>query len=353
MKRNSNLESVVLAVTILVCSTALHSAEGRWEPAGLQGYNIWALEASPTGVMLAGSAFETVNKIFRTPDFGLTWTEATGLPGNEIWGIEFDPSNESIVYAALNGAGVYKSLDGGASWSWSNLNGQIWEIAVSPTHPEVLYIASETGGVYKSEDAGGTWLPQDLGTVDKATAVAVHPTNPDIALAGTPFDGVFQTADGGATWLQANAGFGFTPDIRSLFINPQNPTTVYAGEFSNGVFKSLDGGLTWFRPDPTLSATVGEIEALDTDLYIIDVFETNNIPAYRSQDGGVNWEPLPRLPDLPGPLWPRSLEVVPGAVLIGTTPDTNPGGIYLRELPEIFADGFESGDTSAWSSTVP
>jgi len=352
MKRNSNLKSVALAATILVCSTALHSTGGPWEPGSLQGYTIWALEASPTGVMLAGSAAETVNKIFRSPDFGLMWTEATGLPGNEIWGIEFDPSNESIVYAALNGAGVYKSLDGGASWSWSNLNGQIWEIAVSPTHPEVLYVASQTGGVYKSGDAGDTWLTQDLGTVDNATAVAVHPTNPDIALAGTPFDGVFKTADGGATWLQVNAGFGFTPFITSLFINPQNPTTVYAGEFSDGVFKSLDGGLTWFRPDPTLSASVGEIKALDNNLYIIDAFELNNIPAYRSQDGGVTWEPLPRLPDLPGPLWPGSLEVVPGAVLIGTSPDPNQGGIYIWELPQ-FTDGFESGDTSAWSNTVP
>lgn len=321
----------------LLCAVALYGAEGPWEPLGLQGYDIWALEISPSGVILAGTAFEPFNMIFRSTDHGSSWATATDLPGAEIWGMTFDPSDESIVYAALNGAGVWKSLDGGVSWVWSNLNGQIWEVAVSASHPTVLYVASQTGGVYKTIDAGETWTLQDLGTVDNATAVAVHPTNPDIALAGTPFWGVFKTSDGGASWSPVNTGFGFTPDIRSLLFDTHDPTIVYAGEFWNGVFKSLDGGDTWFKPDPAFFATAASIEALDRDLYVMDVFEAMGHPAFRSPDGGLSWEPLPRQAEIPENFWPRSLAVESGAILLGTTPDQNPGGIFSWELP--CADG--------------
>ncbi len=158
--------------------------------------------------------------------------------------------------------------------------------------------------MYKSEDAGDTWLLQDLGTADNATAIAVHPTNPDTALAGTPFEGVFKTTNGGLTWFEVNSGLELNSlqiaDIRSLLIDPLNPMTVYAGEFWNGVFKSLDGGITWFKPDPSLFATVLSIELSGFDLYIINTFDDDGNPAYRSSDAGVTWEPLPRQPELPG-----------------------------------------------------
>ncbi len=342
MKKLKN-ELAVMTVLILLSASTLLGAEGPWEPAGLQGNHIWALETSPTGVMLAGTAFASANKIFRSSDYGLTWTEATGLPGSEIWGIEFDPSNESIVYAALNGAGVFKSLDGGASWSWSNLNGQIWQIAVSPTHPGVVYVASQTGGVFKSEDAGDNWLLQDLGSVNNATAIAVDPTDPDIAWAGTPFWGLFKTTNGGLTWFEVNSGLELGSasfaDIRSFLIDPLSPMTVYAGEFWNGVFKSLDGGVTWFKPDPSLFATVLSIELSGFDLYIINTFDDDGNPAYRSSDAGLTWEPLPRQAGLSGRIWPRSLSVIPGAVLIGTDPFPNEGGIYSWQLADADADG--------------
>ena len=90
MKRLA-IELALLAVMTLICGSAVHGAEGPWEPLGLQGYEIWALEISPSGVILAGTAFEPVNMIFRSTDHGSSWATATDLPGAEIWGMTFDP----------------------------------------------------------------------------------------------------------------------------------------------------------------------------------------------------------------------------------------------------------------------
>ncbi len=83
MKKLKN-ELAVMTAMILLSGSTLLGAEGPWEPTGLQGNHIWALETSSTGVMLAGSALAPSNKIFRSPDYGLTWTEATGLPGLDL-----------------------------------------------------------------------------------------------------------------------------------------------------------------------------------------------------------------------------------------------------------------------------
>jgi len=333
--RKLQVELAIVMAVVLLGGSSLWGAEGPWEPAGLQPYNIWALEISPTGVRLAGTTWAPADKIFRSVDDGQTWSETTGLPGAQVWDIEFDPSNESIVYAALNGPGVYKSLDGGSSWSWSNLDGQIWQIAVSPTDPFIVYVASQTGGVYKSEDGGVSWVQQDLGGVTNATAVAVHPSDPDIALAGTPIGGVFKTTNGGLTWFGANNGLELGPsvlaDIRSFLIDPADPLTVYAGELWAGVYKSLDGGINWYKPDPSLAATVVAIEQAGDDLYIINTFG-NRDPVYRSRDAGLSWEPLPIQPELGEQFWPRSLAVIPTAVLLGTELFPNEGGIYRWPL---------------------
>ena len=330
------LKTKLLIVTVLtlISGQALRADEGPWIPAGLQGNNIWAIEVSPSGWILAGTAISLPKTMFRSTDLGATWTEVAGLPDEvEIWDIESDPTDESIVYAALNGAGVYKSMDGGINWTWSNLYGQIWELDVSPSNPSVIWVASQTGGAYKSTDAGASfdWVSQ--GVFDNATAVAVDPTNPAIALAGTPFDGIFRTVDGGSSWSQANAGFGYTPWVIGLLFDPVDPSIVYAGEWWNGVYKSLDGGVTWFRPDPTLFARVGGFATMDEEIFIFDLVETSGSPALRTRDGGLSWEPLARQPEMPGNLWPQSIALVPGAVLLGTSIGDNPGGIYLWQLP--------------------
>ncbi len=335
MSRRWNAQPVALTLVILIWVSPPLLAEGPWLPllGGLAGQNIWALEVSPSGYILAGTAEYEPKTMFRSTDFGITWIEVSGLPSNvEIWDIELDPTNESIVYAGLNGAGVWKSLDAGISWDSSNLDGQVWAVDVSPSNPSFVYAASQTGGIYRSADGGSSWNWVSQGFFDNAVAVAVHPDDPDIAFAGTPFQGAFKTTDGGTTWSDINSGFGFAPWILSFWIDPLEPNAMLAGDWSNGVFKSLDGGETWFRPDPTLYATVGEIKAFDGDLFINNIFDDNGIPAYLSADGGSTWEPLSRLPNLPGNLWPRSLAVAPGIVLLGTVPDQNPGGIYYWQL---------------------
>ncbi len=157
MSRRWNAQPVALTLVILIWVSPPLLAEGPWLPllGGLAGQNIWALEVSPSGYILAGTAEYEPKTMFRSTDFGITWIEVSGLPSNvEIWDIEIDPTNESIVYAGLNGAGVWKSLDAGISWDSSNLDGQVWAVDVSPSNPSFVYAASQTGGIYRSADGG-------------------------------------------------------------------------------------------------------------------------------------------------------------------------------------------------------
>ena len=101
-------------------SASLLSVERPWLPAGLQGQNIGALEFRPSGYIPPGTAILDAKTMYRGTDFDVTWSEPSDLPsGSQIWDIEIDPTDELIVYAGLNGAGVFTSVDGGANWTWS------------------------------------------------------------------------------------------------------------------------------------------------------------------------------------------------------------------------------------------
>ena len=102
------------------------SASESWKPYGLEGEDVWALAASSSGVVLAGTVADGngsgPGQVWRL-ETGGAWTLLHQF-SDGIWNLTFDPSNDSVVYAGVNGGGVYKSLDGGASWSWSNLYGR-------------------------------------------------------------------------------------------------------------------------------------------------------------------------------------------------------------------------------------
>ena len=349
-----NLGVWVLTGAALLVAGAVSAAES-WQPFGLEEEDVWALAASPNGVVLAGTVANDngsgPGKVWRLEGNG-SWA-FLGQFAEGIWDLEFDPTDDSVVYIALNGGGVYKSVDGGVTWSWSNLTGQIWEIAISPSNPSVLYVASQTGGIYKSVDGGASW--QNLAVLGNATAVAVHPADPDIALAGSPFEneGLFKTTDGGQTWANVKLG-----PIRSVHFYSQNPSVLFAGEMWDGIFKSLDGGNVWYKPDPGLFATVEVIREFEGTLYLNNTFDDNANPAYRSSDGGETWEPLPR--QLVDRFFPRTLAVTSDHVLLGTsfTGTNHNGGVYrwdsddpLDLTAELIADvialNLQNGVTSS------
>jgi len=121
-------------------------------------------------------------------------------------------------------------------------------LVVDPQTPNIVYAGTNGSGVYKSTNGGVSWSGGGTGTV---TSLAVDRHTLGIVYAGTDDLGVLKSTDGGTTWSAANTGLtsyldalGLRPAIRVVAVDPLVTTTVYAGTAA-GVFKSTDGGGTW------------------------------------------------------------------------------------------------------------
>ncbi|MBI2323034.1 MAG: hypothetical protein HYU88_13315 [Chloroflexi bacterium] len=158
--------------------------------------------------------------------------------------LAIDPLTPTTLYAGTWGAGMFKSTNGGASWSAVNtgyLNtGYIAALAIDPTMPTTLYAGTRWGEVFKSTDGGASWNPTGLiytGLPEAyILALATNPTTPTTLYAGTFGAGVFKSTNGGASWSAINTGLTNTY-IFALAIDPHTLTTLYAGTNGGGVFQ--------------------------------------------------------------------------------------------------------------------
>ncbi len=206
--------------------------------------------------------------------------------------------------------------DGGATPT--KLNGRVNSIALNPNNPNVIYQGSAGGGVWRSIDGGKTWTPlsdqqASLGT-GKPTALTLDPNNPNVIYVGTSQEselgvnqiqnlskGILKSSDGGASWIVLGSGFPagnsgnatnfYGDDVNSIIVEPANSSTLYLGAKS-GLYRSTDGGRNWTRG--TGPGTSGNVRSLSLD----PTSPTGNRILYagisglgvvQSQDGGLTW----------------------------------------------------------------
>ncbi len=268
--------------------------------------------------------------IWKTTDAGVTWTPVfDGQPIASIGALAVAPSNPNVLYAGTgesdiradlsSGDGVYKSQDGGATWKNIGLRDsrQISRIVVDPHNADVVYIGAlghaygpnDERGVYKSIDGGSTWTRvldkgPSIGVSDLAIATAA--TN--ILFAGTwnahrppwstyaplqgPGGGLYRSTDSGATWTQmtghglpdgdwGRVGVAVAPDGKRVY------ALLDAGKKS-GLYRSDDGGDTWTlaNSDARLTSRAWYFNWITVDSSNPDVIYIPNIALYRSADGG-------------------------------------------------------------------
>ncbi len=188
-------------------------------------------------------------------------------------GFETKTLGDDKDLATIQG-GLFKSADAGTSWTRLDLDqsqANVWDIEIDPSDPLILYTAvthqydhtlGETffGGVYKSTDGGISWTNHnaDFGPEDnlEVLAIAISPANRDILYAVTSDDpyhdrssgrGIFKSNDGGIHWSSINDGLGVLY-FGALSIDPTNPTILYAGSDGNGLIKGIDNDLSDFPP---------------------------------------------------------------------------------------------------------
>ena len=161
-----------------------------------------------------------------------------------------------------NGSIIANVTAGGALGSWSplgptNQGGRTRQLLIDPGNPSIMYAASVGGGVWKSTNGGASWsVLTDLLIPNIAvTALAFQPNNTQVLYAGTGegyFNGdsirgagIFKSTDAGTTWTQLastnNANFQYVQDV---VVSPRNTQRVYATTRA-GIFRSNDGGATW------------------------------------------------------------------------------------------------------------
>ena len=224
---------------------------------------------------------------------GLNTWSGTGPRAKSFETIARDPKNPARLWAAAFGAGVYRSLDGGATWTDNRtglVNTFVRCLAVNPKHPDSLW-AGTNDGAYLSSDGGVTWKLMLL-TTKSVRAIAIHPIRTGTVYAATYGLGVYKTLNSGATWNTLNNGLVNT-DVRDLTMQPDRPDTVWACTGTGGgLHESFNGGASWLHSsDSTVS--VGAASALRYDL-ADPTFKTLYVAmadrgVAKSTDGGVSW----------------------------------------------------------------
>src|SRR2546427_666080 len=203
-----------------------------------------------------------------------TWTNIG--PGSDYVGVvRIDPVTPSTLYAGMvfEGGhypvgGVFKSIDGGHTWSNSSMgmptNPNIYSLVIDPKTPSTLYAGNFDGGVYKSLDGGATWTATMSPPLSnpKVYSLAIDPQTTSTVYVGMDYSGLYKSTDGGGTWNAVSTGLPVTTcGLHALAIDPVTPSTVYAGEFGCGVYKSTNSGGNWSplstgMPDPYVHSIV-------------------------------------------------------------------------------------------------
>jgi streptogramin lyase len=201
----------------------------------------------------SGNALYYGDGAFKSIDGGLTWTSVNnGLPvPGGVTALAVNPQTPDTLFAgasmlffdSVGSLGVLKSSNGGMTWIPTALTARelsfysyVYALVIDLQKPETVYAGTTGHGVFKSIDGGTTWTTINTGLTDlRVYALAINPQTPNTLYAGTP-GGVFRSIDGGTTWVALNAGLPVSA-VYALAINPLTPEILYSGTNGFGVFK--------------------------------------------------------------------------------------------------------------------
>jgi len=234
--------------------------------------------------------------IFKSTNGGASWT-AINNGISKIWVdcLAIDPVNTQTIYAGTGGGGggggFFKSTDGGMTWTLLSLKDYwIYDLVIDPSNTQVIYAAAGQG-VSKSTNGGLTWTQMYNGLTNTYVgSIAIDPTNTQIIYAGTFGGGVFKSTNGGLNWFSIGNGLGGR-GVRCFLIDPTNTQIIYAGTLHFGIFKSTDGGANWSAKNDEYGLASFSVLSLAIDPTNTQIIYAGTVEGgvYKSIDGGETW----------------------------------------------------------------
>lgn len=271
--------------------------------------------------------------VYKSVDGGQSWTPCSEGLGHRVGAVGdpyqasstyatlvVDPRNDEVVYVGdlcWWTAGVYKTSNGGASWSkltgvapldWQGNGLNVRSLAVSPADPSVVVFGTEMS-VYTSETSGASWQPRTFTTSGGALTTTGLETTvmfkivPDPSIARRVYFcywdiGLLVSEDGGQTFRRLNGGMAVWTNCFTVAVDPSDSSTLWAAMGSSGstnssvLYRSVDAGATWTQVGSGLPRS--QVREIIVDpataegsrgLYAI----ARGQGVYRSSDGGATW----------------------------------------------------------------
>jgi ELWxxDGT repeat protein/autotransporter-associated beta strand protein len=255
-----------------------------------------------------------------------------GAVTGRIDAVVTDPGNANVIYVGAAGGGVWKTTDGGTTWTpltdaQSTLN--IGSLAIAPTNTSIIYAGTGDStastqsfygkGVLKSTDGGATWTLLGNSSFNRRTIsrIIVDPTNANTVYAAVPggsangqsgSTGIWKSTDGGTTWTNTTSSIDANGrwDVAMDPSNAQRLLATLTGTTAkNGVYVSTNGGGAWTQvsggaPVGTVANNARVVFAPSNALIVYASFaDANNnlLGIWKSSDGGSTWARLSNVPE--------------------------------------------------------
>lgn len=248
-----------------------------------------------TGYLLM-SPFDTWTSVGPSPGFYFNWTNIT----SRMVSVKYDPANPGTIYIGAACGGIWKSVNGGATWTAKSdyeVSLSSGSIAIDPSNTNIIYYgtgeATYSGvsyygrGLLKSTDAGINWIniSSDLPLMSFTSRIAIRPNNPGQLLAAMSWDGLFRSTNSGNNWTKILSG-----RCDDVVFSPSGDTVYIIGS-GTGYKISTNGGVSFSDNATLIPAERNHIALCKSypGIMYVSIYNSGDITVYKSTNAGANF----------------------------------------------------------------